>query len=71
MRVVFFVWLAALWKILTMYKLIKWHVMVIDRCYMCMKSGELVDHLLLYCEVANALENAIFSLVRLAWVMPN
>lgn len=38
---------------------------------MCMKSGKSVDHLLLHCEMANALWNAIFNLERLAWVMPN
>ena len=36
---------------------------------MCEKSRESVDHLLLYCEMASALWNTIFSLVGLAWVM--
>jgi hypothetical protein len=37
---------------------------------MCKKNGELVDHLLLHCEIAGALWNTIFSNVGLAWVMP-
>jgi hypothetical protein len=37
---------------------------------MLKKNGELVDHLLLYCEIAGALWNIIFSSLGLAWVMP-
>jgi hypothetical protein len=36
----------------------------------CKKSGEYVEHLLLYCEIASSLLSAIFSHVGLAWVMP-
>jgi hypothetical protein len=43
---------------------------VIDICYMCKKNGESVDHLLLHCEVACILLNAIFSRFNLSWVMP-
>lgn len=39
-------------------------------CYMCKKSGELVDHSLLYCKVASVLWDAIFTTSILAWVMP-
>jgi hypothetical protein len=42
---------------------------VIDRCCMCKKNGESVDHLL-HCEVACVFWNAIFSRLSLAWVMP-
>jgi hypothetical protein len=38
---------------------------------MCKKSRELVDYLLLHCEMASALWNIVFSFVGLAWVMPN
>jgi hypothetical protein len=50
----FFEWSAALGKILTMENLMKWHVIVMDKCFMCKSNGELVDHLLLHCEVAYA-----------------
>jgi hypothetical protein len=39
-------------KILTMDNLRKRHVIVVDRCCMCKRNGESVDHLLLHCEVA-------------------
>jgi hypothetical protein len=34
------------------------------------KSGEFVDHLLLYYEIASALWNSTFGLFGLDWVMP-
>jgi len=43
---------------------------VIDRCCMFKMNGEPVDHLLLHCEVARALWNAIFIRFSLSWVMP-
>jgi hypothetical protein len=43
---------------------------MVDRCYMCKKNGDFVDHLLLYCEVACALWNVFFSHCGLSWVMP-
>jgi hypothetical protein len=67
--VAFFTWTAALGKILTLDNLIKMRVIVIDRCYMRKKNGESVDHLLLHCDVACVLWNAIFSRFSLSWVM--
>jgi hypothetical protein len=46
-RVVFFVWTAALGKILTMDNLRKKNIIVTEWCYMCKKSGESIVHLLL------------------------
>jgi hypothetical protein len=54
-RATFFVWSVALSKILTLDNLGKWHVIVINRCYMCKKTGESSDHLLLHCDVASVL----------------
>jgi hypothetical protein len=62
---------AALGKILTLDNLRKRQVIVIDRCCMCKKNEESVDHLLLlHCEVACVLWNALFSRFNLSWVMP-
>jgi hypothetical protein len=69
-RVAFFAWSAALGKILTVDNLRKRHVIVVDRCCMCKRSGESVDHLLLHCVVAYAMWSAIFSRFDLSSVMP-
>ena len=41
----------------------------INRCCMCKKDGESVNHLLLHCKVAHALWCNIFSQLGLSWVM--
>uniref|UniRef100_A0A2N9F4D5 Reverse transcriptase zinc-binding domain-containing protein n=1 Tax=Fagus sylvatica TaxID=28930 RepID=A0A2N9F4D5_FAGSY len=51
-RVAFFVWAAALGRILTIDNLRKRHVIVIDWCYMCKGCGESIAHLLLHCLAA-------------------
>jgi len=47
----FFAWSTALGKIFTINNLRKWHIIVVDRCYMYKRNGESVDHLLLHYEV--------------------
>jgi hypothetical protein len=37
---------------------------------MCKLTGESVDHLLLYCDVASALWSSLFSRFGMSWVMP-
>jgi hypothetical protein len=54
LRAAFFAWSATLGKIFTLDNLKK-HVIVMDRCCMCKRDGESVDHLLLHCDVASAL----------------
>lgn len=44
-----------------MYNFRKRHVIVVNRCFMCKRNGEYVDHLLLLGEVVCALWNAFFS----------
>jgi hypothetical protein len=55
LKVAFFAWSVALEKILTLDNLRKRHVIVINRCCMCKRHGESVDHLLLHCETVCAL----------------
>ena len=69
-RVAFFVWTAAMNRILTTNNLRKRRAIVLDWCYMCKKSGESTSHLLLHCPVARELWNFIFSLFGFQWVMP-
>jgi hypothetical protein len=68
--VAFFVWSAALGKILTHDNLCKRNVIVIEWCCMCKKNGESMNHLLLHCEVARELWSYIFILFGIEWVMP-
>jgi len=65
----FFAWSVVLDKILTMDNLRKMHVILVDRCCMCKRNGESVDHLLLHCDVAYALRSALFTRFGLSWVM--
>jgi hypothetical protein len=51
-RVAFFVWTAALGKILTHDNLRRRGIVVVEWCVMCKKHGESVDHLLLHCGMA-------------------
>jgi hypothetical protein len=70
-RVAFFVWSAALGKILTHDNLRKRNVIVMEWCCLCKKSGESIDHLLLHCEVARALWSYVLNLFGVEWVMPH
>jgi hypothetical protein len=70
LRVAFFVWSAALGKILTLDNLRKRNLVLVNRCGMCKKEEESIDYLLLHCESAQFLWNAFFSRFGLAWVMP-
>jgi len=69
-RATFFSWSAALGKIITLDNLRKHHAIMINRYYMCKKTEESVDHLLLHCDVVYALWYSLFSRFGLSWVMP-
>ena len=69
-RVAFFTWTSAFEKILTIDNLRKRRVFIVDWCCMCKVHGESVNHLLLHCDVAQELWSLIFSMFRIAWVMP-
>jgi len=69
-RVAFFVWSAALGKILTHDNLRKRNVIVMEWCCLCKKSGESIDHLLLHCEVARTLWSYVLILFGVEWIMP-
>uniref|UniRef100_A0A2N9EFE5 Reverse transcriptase domain-containing protein n=1 Tax=Fagus sylvatica TaxID=28930 RepID=A0A2N9EFE5_FAGSY len=69
-RVAFFVWTAALDRILTTDNLRRRRVIIMDWCCMCKNNGESSSHLLLHCPMAWDLWNFILSLFGLQWVMP-
>jgi hypothetical protein len=60
LRVAFFVWTAILGKILTLDNLRKRNIIVMEWCCLCKKSGESIDHLFIYCEVASEMWNVCF-----------
>lgn len=59
-RVSFFLWTVALGKILTLDTLTKTGMSLVSWCCMCRTNGELVDHLLIHCDVAYALCGVAF-----------
>jgi len=67
----FFVWTAALRKILTHDNLRRRGIVVVEWCVMCKKHGESVDHLLLHCDVARVVWSFFYSLFGVEWVMPS
>jgi hypothetical protein len=69
--VAFFVWTAALGKILTHDNLRRRDIVVVEWCVMCKKHGESVDHLLLHCDVARVVWSSFYRLFRVEWVMPS
>uniref|UniRef100_A0A2N9IWR4 CHD3-type chromatin-remodeling factor PICKLE n=1 Tax=Fagus sylvatica TaxID=28930 RepID=A0A2N9IWR4_FAGSY len=69
-RVAFFVWAAALGRILTTDNLRRRHIIVIDWCCMCKENDKSISHLLLPCSAAREIWNFIFSIFAIEWVMP-
>jgi hypothetical protein len=61
------VWKTTLGKNLTLDNLRKRHV---DRCCMCKKRGESIDHLLLHNKVAKDLWVLVLSLFETEWIIP-
>ena len=70
-RVAFFVWTAALGKILTTENLRKRRVTILDWCCMCKSSGESVNHLLVHCPIAWELWSMVLVIFGKSWVMPH
>ena len=66
-----FLWTASLGWILTTENLWYKGVTVVDWCYMCKKSGESMNHLLLHCPIAYDLWSMVWALSGLQWVMPH
>ena len=69
-RVAFFVWTAALGRILTTDNLRRRRVIVLDYCWLCKRSGESISHLLLHCSFATEIWNFFVNIFGISWVMP-
>jgi hypothetical protein len=61
LRAAFFGWMAALDKILTVDNLRKRKIIIVDRCYLCKRDENSVNHILLHYDVASTLWNLVFS----------
>lgn len=68
-NVAFLIWTLSLCMILTMDNSKKW-VLLFQSDILCKKYRNLVDHLLLHCEVTKALYDGFFWRVGQDWVMP-
>jgi hypothetical protein len=62
--------MAALGKILILDNMRTRHVIALDRCCLCKRSGETIYHIIFHCDVARELWALIFHLFGLEWVMP-
>ena len=69
-RVSFFVWSVTWNKILTGDNLRLRGFNFGDWCIMCCHCGEMVDHVLLYCEMAHRLWSFVFTTFGFSWVIP-
>jgi exonuclease III len=69
-RVAFFVWTAALGRILTTDNLRRRRVIVLDYCWLCKSNGESISHLLLHCSYATEIWNFFVNIFGISWVMP-
>ena len=68
-RVAFFVWTTVHGQILTLDNLMLRGCILVNRCCMCHRNEETVDHLLLHCPVAHSLWVYMFQIFGTQWVM--
>ena len=69
-KVAFFVCTATLRKILTIDNLRKRYILIINWCCICISHGESTDNLLLHWPLISVVFSFVFTLLRLAYVMP-
>ena len=61
-KVSFFLWTAALGRILTIDNLRRRQVVIVDLYCMCKRGEETIDHLIMHCSIASELWNLVFPL---------
>ena len=69
-RVAFFMWTAAHGWIFTFDNLMLQGLFLANRCCICCRNEESVDHLLLHCHVAHSLWVQMLQVFKIQWVMP-
>ena len=65
-----FAWEAVWGKVLTLDQLKRRGMTFANRCFMCEKEEEIIDHLLIHCKFAKMLWDLILSIVGISWVFP-
>ena len=66
-----FAWEAAWGKVLTLDQLKRRGMSFANRCFMCEKEEETIDHLLIHCKFAKMLWDLFLSIVGISWVFPH
>lgn len=66
-KVSFFLWTAALGRILTIDNLRRRQVVEVDLYCMCKRGEETIDHLITHCSIARELWNLVFPLFGVQW----
>ncbi|RVW82307.1 putative ribonuclease H protein [Vitis vinifera] len=69
-KVSFFGWVATWGKALTLDQLQRRGWALANRCYLCQKHEESIDHILLHCEKVRTLWVLLYSMFGVQWVLP-
>jgi hypothetical protein len=69
--IVFFTWMVALSKILTIDNFRRQGLTLVNWCCICTKSEEIVNHFFIHCEFTSKIWHLILILFETSWVMPS
>ncbi|RVX13433.1 hypothetical protein CK203_021086 [Vitis vinifera] len=69
-KISFFAWEASWGRVLTLDRLQKRGWALANRCFLCQKCGESIDHLLLHCERTREVRTLLLSFFGVPWVFP-
>ena len=69
-KISFFAWEASWDKVLTLDRLQKKGWVLANRCFLCQKCGESIDHLLLHYERTREVWTLFLSFFGVSWVFP-
>jgi hypothetical protein len=70
-RIAFFLWVVALGRILMVDNLKRWGFQLVNRCCLCKKDEETINHLLIHCESTVDIWHLVFNIFGVSWVMPS
>jgi hypothetical protein len=69
-HIAFFLWATTLGRILTVDNLRRQGFQLINRCCLCKKDEETINHLLLHCQYAADIWHLVLNRFWVSWVMP-